>query len=267
MYAATVTRVAARGRSADDPHVDSPGERPVFVVGAPRSGTTFLAASLGQLPGFVDLGEVDPLKAGLRRLAQLPEADAAEGLRRTMEWTRRLGLVRRFRAIEQTPETSFIVSAALLAYPRAVVVHIVRDGRDVACSLLERGWLRAERRGRDDVGAPYGGHARFWVEPGRADTFVRASDATRAAWAWRRYVTAARSAPERTLEIRYEELGEPAVAARIAEHLEADAADLLSALSRAHTDSVGRWRRDLSAEQLSDVEAEAGALLRELGYV
>jgi hypothetical protein len=30
--------------------------------------------------------------------------------------------------------------------------------------------------------------------------------------------------------------------------------------------SVGRWRRDLSPEQVADVEHEAGALLLELGY-
>jgi hypothetical protein len=29
---------------------------------------------------------------------------------------------------------------------------------------------------------------------------------------------------------------------------------------------VGRYRRDLTAEQLADVEDEAGELLRELGY-
>jgi hypothetical protein len=33
-----------------------------------------------------------------------------------------------------------------------------------------------------------------------------------------------------------------------------------------HDRSVGRWRRDLTAEQVADVEREAGALLRELGY-
>jgi hypothetical protein len=29
---------------------------------------------------------------------------------------------------------------------------------------------------------------------------------------------------------------------------------------------VGRWRQDLTGEQLADVEAEAGELLAELGY-
>ena len=33
-----------------------------------------------------------------------------------------------------------------------------------------------------------------------------------------------------------------------------------------HARSVGRWRDELTAEQVADVEREAGALLRELGY-
>ena len=41
----------------------------------------------------------------------------------------------------------------------------------------------------------------------------------------------------------------------------------MSALGRAHAESVGRHRTDLTAEQLADVEAEARPLLRELGYV
>ena len=87
-------------------------------------------------------------------------------------------------------------------------MHIVRDGRDVVCSLLERGWLAAERKGGDDAGLAYGAHVRFWVEPERAEEFRAASEARRAAWAWRRYVTAARTAHERTHELRYEELVE-----------------------------------------------------------
>ncbi len=268
LYAATATRVAVRGRDGRAVNLELPGERPVFIVGCPRSGTTFLARSLGRLPGFVDLGEVAPLKAALPRLASLSEADAAEGLRRTLERIRRFGLVRRLRAIEQTPETSFIVPAVVRAYPRAAVVHAVRDGRDVVCSLLERGWLSAGRQGHDDVGVPYGAYTRFWVEPERADEFSRASDATRAAWAWRRYVTAARVVPERTIEVRYEDLvADPAgVGARLAEHLDSDPLLVAGALSEGHAGSVGRWRKDLSSEQVEDVEREAGTLLHELGY-
>ena len=170
----------------------------MFVAGSPRSGTTFLGSALGSLPGFVDLGEVAPLKAEIPGLYGAP--DAASRVRAILDRVRRLGLVTGLRAVEQTPEISFILADALRAFPDARAVHIIRDGRDVVCSLLERGWLDAGREDADNARLPYGARARFWVEPGRAEEFERASDATRAAWAWRRYVSAARTAGERTLE-------------------------------------------------------------------
>jgi predicted secreted protein len=66
-------------------------------------------------------------------------------------------------------------------------------------------------------------------------------------------------ADARVLELRYEEL--PASAERLAAHLGLDPAPLAEALAAAHTDSVGRWRSELSAEQVAEVEAEAGGLL------
>lgn len=268
LYGRTAVRVAQRGwrESGGDPALAT--ERPVFVVGSPRSGTTFLAGAVGAQPGFVDLGEVRPVKASVERWRGLPEEEAAGELRATLERVRRLAFVRDLRSIEQTPETSFLVGAAARAYPRATLLHIVRDGRDVVCSLLEKGWLRDDREGRDDAGLRYGGHVRSWVEPGRHDEFAAASEATRAAWAWRRYVTAARGAPEHTLEVRYERVAaDPAAAAdEIAARLEGDAAALREALSAIHGRSIGRWRRDLTPDQVADVEREAGPLLRELGY-
>jgi len=246
----------------------TPDERVVFVVGCPRSGTTFLARSLGSLDGFVDLGEVPPLKAAIPELAAADPADAAARVRSILDRTRRLGLVGPRRAVEQTPETVFVAAAAARAFPRAVLIHLVRDGRDVVCSLLERGWLSAGRRGRDDAGHGYGADARFWVEPGRDDAFRRAGDAGRAAWAWRRYVEAGLALGERAVEIRYEALAQDAegVAARLAEALAVDPAPLAEAVRGAHEESIGRYRRDLTAEQLGEVEAEAGPLLARLGY-
>jgi len=239
------------------------------VVGSPRSGTTFLGRSLGAQPGLVDLGEVKPLKAAIPQLAHLPEKEASARFRRKLEIVRQLGLAGHLRGVEQTPETSFVLNAALRAYPAARAVHIVRDGRDVVCSLLERGWLGAQRAGSDDAGLSFGAHPRFWVEPERADEFRSASEARRAAWVWRRYVTAAGVAPERTLELRYEQLvSDPtAVASRLAEYLELRRKPLVESLSQAFDRSMGRWQRDLTPGQLSDVEDEAGDLLRALGYL
>jgi hypothetical protein len=269
MYGSTAVRVLQRARPWARPRPQVERGRHVFVVGAPRSGTTFFAGALGSDPGLVDLGEVKPLKAAIPELAQLPEADAAVRLRRILDTVRRLALAGHLRCVEQTPETSFVLAAALRAYPEAQAVHLVRDGRDVVCSLIERGWLRMDRAGADDVRQAFGAYARFWVEEERRDEFERASEARRAAWAWRRYLSAARAVPERTIELRFEELvsNTLAVAERLASELDLDPQHLARALSAAHDRSVGRWRRDLSPEQLAEVEAEAGPLLRELGYL
>jgi hypothetical protein len=256
LYAATTRRVLRRSSRLGSE------QRLVFVVGSPRSGTTFLGTALGSLPGFVDLGEVAPLKAAVPEV--YGRDDATARIRTILDRVRRLGLVTGLRAVEQTPEVSFVVADALRAFPQARAVHIVRDGRDVVCSLLERGWLGAERTGADDARLPYGARARFWVEPERTGEFTSASEATRASWAWRRYVSAARSAPERTLEIRYESLTESHDA--LAAHLDVPAAAVQTALAAAHTQSIGRFRRDLTPDQLADVEREAGRLLKELGY-
>jgi hypothetical protein len=239
-------------------------ERLVFVVGSPRSGTTFLAGAIGAVPAFADLTEVTPLKAAIAQLVRVSEPEAAARIRRILERVRALALVRGARGVEQTPETAFVLGAALRAYPQARAVHVVRDGRDVVCSLLERGWLSADRTGGDDARLSYGAEARFWVEPGRREEFESAGDAARAAWAWNAYVSAARSVRERVLEVRYEALAESAP--RIAEHLGIDHGAIEESLGRFHDRSIGRFRRDLSAEQLADVERIAGPLLRELGY-
>jgi hypothetical protein len=235
-------------------------ERLVFVVGCPRSGTTFLGRAIGGLPGFVDFGEVTPWKAAL------PSRPPAEELRRILERIRRIGLAWGLRGVEQTPETAHVLGTALEAYPEALAVHVVRDGRDVVCSLLERGWLNADTDGRDDARLAYGAEARFWVEPERREEFAQVSDARRCAWAWRRYVEAVRDADagDRLLEVRYEAIA--SVADQLAEFLGANVTSTHRALDRFRDSSIGRWRRDLTPEQLADVEAEAGRLLAELGY-
>lgn len=244
-------------------------DRLVFVVGSPRSGTTFLGDAIGSLPGYLDMGEVAPLKGAVPGLIHLERAAAARSIRKILDRTRRLSLVGTVRPVEQTPEMAFLLDSVPLAYPDARIVHIVRDGRDVACSLLAKGWLRATRTGRDDAGLGFGSYARFWVERERVEEFTTTSDATRAAWAWRRYVTAARTSTAATLEIRYERMAtDPAsVATLLGAFLDAPEEPLAAALGHAHAESIGRYRSDLSAEELADVHAEAGDLLHELGYL
>jgi Sulfotransferase family len=269
LYAAAARRVLVHSRSDGlAGRFRSAESRLVFVVGSPRSGTTFLAGALGGLPGFVDLTEVTPLKARIPELVGLPREEAARSVKRILDRVRHLAFVYGLRGVEQTPEMAFLAGAALEGYPDGRVIHLIRDGRDVVCSLLERGWLSSKRTGADDAGVAYGVAPRFWVEPERRDEFVAASDATRAAWAWRSYVTAARQEPA-AVQLRYEQLvGDPdASATLLAGELGTDPARVRWSLRNGHANSVGRWRRDLTPEQVADVEREAGPLLAELGYV
>ena len=262
-------RLAPRRGASLGERIGKLDDRLVFVVGSPRSGTTFLAGAIGSLPGFVDLGEVAPVKAAVPELAALEPEEAARRLRRTLRIARRVGLVGALRPVEQTPELAHIVDVLPLAFPRARVVHIIRDGRDVVSSLLDKPWLRRAGGSTDDAGFAYGAYARFWVEPERRAEFEAASDARRAGWTWRSYVTAARSAATATFELRYEELAASpsAVATGLGTWLDAPERELATALGAVHETSVGRYCRDLDEAQLADVRAEAGDLLTELGYL
>jgi Sulfotransferase family len=268
-YAATVSRVLPRAGLQAKNRLRPRDERTVFVVGSPRSGTSFVARSIGSLPGFVDLGEVTPLKAAIPSLASAPDSQAGSGVRRRLERVRTLALVSGLRSVEQTPELAFVLPATMRAYPEGLAIHMIRDGRDVVCSLLERGWLRQDNGGRDDAKQPYGAYARFWVEPELTQAFEIVSDARRAAWAWRRYVEAVRQQGERVVEVRYEQLvtDSKTVAEEVAGHLDVPPGPLVEALAAAHSDSIGRHHAELTEEELADVEAEAGPLLAELGYM
>jgi hypothetical protein len=70
------------------------------------------------------------------------------------------------------------------------------------------------------------------------------------------------------LELRYESIAaDPAAAAlTLARHRDGDTRVLEQGLRRFTATSIGRYRRDLTPEQIADVEREAGPLLSELGY-
>lgn len=251
-------------------------DRPVFVVGSPRSGTSFTAATIGTVGGFADLGELHPLKRLIPVLAAEPTNAAAKRIRGILSRAQRLGQVAGLRAIEQTPESTFLIPAIASALPDSKFLHLVRDGRDVAASLLGLGWLRSrpDRTVVDEVGHALDEQTRFWVESERAAEFPTASEATRAAWVWRRYETTARAhlagLPGRAFEIRYERLvADPAaVSHELAAFLDVpdQAQEFAGAFAGTVTTAQGRWRKDLAPDQLDDVLAEAGAVLADLGY-
>lgn len=199
--------------------------------------------------------------------------------RTVYSWLLRSHLDGHLRLAEKTPTNSFIVAFLARAFPDSVFVHIVRDGRDCAVSHLGQPWLLASSLAtgrREPGGYRHGPDARFWVEPERRREFETTSDLHRVIWSWRRHTEAAlrgrHLGPERYLELRYEEVvGEPAGAAdALLDFLSIDRqesrAALHGALSAADPTGVGRWRERFTPAELAIIEAEAGGLLRRLGY-
>jgi tetratricopeptide (TPR) repeat protein len=115
----------------------TPGPRPIYVLGLPRSGTTLTEAILGAHPQVAPLGE--RASAGIllgRVISEHLPFDAAaiaafvEGDRRmlpdlpddTIAW------------VDKMPENYRLIGFLLTAYPQARIVHVTRDPRDTALS-------------------------------------------------------------------------------------------------------------------------------------
>jgi Sulfotransferase family len=255
--------------------------RPVFVIGAPRSGTTFLGNCLGRLPEISYHFEPRLTKAAARCVydgSWSPRRGAAV-FRLSYSALLLAALDGGHRFAEKNPENSFLVPFLAGEFPGAQFIHIIRDGRDAAVSHAEQPWLAAAsaasgRRGM--AGQLHGPQARWWVESPRREEFSQVPDIVRAAWCWRRFTEAALDGmamlpPGRAAEVRYEAMvGDPAgTADMLAGFLGVPARgrdDLRAAMGRARPDSVGRWRAALGGGDLAEVQAEIGPLLDRLGY-
>jgi sulfotransferase family protein len=270
-------------------------QQPLFIVGAPRSGTTLLRSILaagkevaippeshflaylyhryrGRFAGWgpQDTREVieDVLRDAHFREWQLPaEAVWAEVQKQAPSgygeaiacvyraYARREG---KERWGDKTPHYVFFLRELSSLFPDMRVIHLLRDGRDVACSHLD---LR--RRGQ---------------------AWVAGSAPAAAAW-WRASVrAAARAAPElgqRFVEIRYEDLvSRPeetverlCAAAGISFRPEMvhDRGHVVSSssnlFSRASQPVAGRAREtELTPRQVAEFEAVAGVDLLAHGY-
>lgn len=257
-------------------------QQPIFILGAPRSGTTFLGSCLAEMPTISYHFEPVATKAAARYIYEgLWDFEKAKKFyTQVYAWLMRLYFDGDLRFAEKTPQISFIVPFLARAFPDAQFVHIIRDGRDSALSYSKKPWLRADAKSSNKVepgGYQFGPYARFWVERDRVTEFETTTDIHRCIWAWRRFTEAVLNAcdtlpPHRFYNIRYEQLvANP--------QQESDALlDFLKitdsesrcrfsqAVAKAKQDSVGAWQRELSAEQVEQIEQEAGLLLRKLDY-
>ena len=260
----------------------SPIRKPIFILGCPRSGTTFLGEVLQALPSSTYFYEPPSMKY-YSRLVYEKKVTFSQARR-----FYRLGFHALLlaapgsgpRVIEKNPTHTWIAQVLQTIFPDALFVVIRRDGRDTALSLLQKPWHlknSLEMNRREPGGYIYGPFPHFYIEPERSQEFTATSDLHRCIWIWRRFteeIERLRTAlpPASQLHLNYEELiRQPGTTINkllefIGAFEEGARAPVTQAAAAGHDASIGRWKSAFGDPELDVIEREAGALLRRLGY-
>lgn len=252
---------------ADEPRL----QRPIFLVGCPRSGTSVSVKLLATHPDLDNWSEAG--RVWDRAAYDDPGADHAWGAERATEAEMRR-LHSRFehhrrrsgrpRFVNKHPRNSVRMDFIDRVFPDALYLHVIRDGRAVVNSIVSRTAREPYRQA-----IPFGD---FCKPPGWQD-LLREDPVEQAALQW---VTLVRHVREtgarldgRYLEYRYEDL---------CDFPRTVLADLFSfAGLRLSTSVLARlperlwnenhkYRSHLSEDQIAVIERVGGDLLHELGY-
>jgi len=254
----------------------------LFILGAPRSGTTFLGKCIGVLPEFSYHFEPVSTKLAARYIYErhwsMPKARFF--YRQVYACLMRLHFDGDLRFAEKTPRNCFLIDFLSDTFPDSQFIHIIRDGRDAALSYSKKPWLQASHANsklKEPGGYSYGPYARFWVEHERIREFESTSDIHRCIWAWRRFTesalkSAAKLSSNRYFELRYEDLvsSPRSISEQLLNFLKIT--DLQSrtqfkaALLEANPNLAGQWQHELTEDQIQQIQSEAGELLTQLNY-
>ena len=279
-------------------------QRPVFLLGAPHSGVPEIARALSRTPGFHlsagSPGVLNAVYAVARRpsLALEKAAGTASLLREAYaeSWQltpltcpRCAGRWERVPASaaaepcehsaqatrygDASPDLLFSAKALHAAFPDALFVQIIRDGRDVVSEMLDDerslAWLKPSFMKLEHE---FPNHFFGLEDSSDLETFGDGSVEAKCAMRWRGAVRMSAVLSRgldsgRLLTLRYEDLhgGEVQAAKRLREFtgVRVSATELLIGRSW----RVGTWRERLSRDQHADVVEVAGLELSRLGYV
>jgi protein-tyrosine sulfotransferase len=256
---------------------------PVVLGGSHRSGTTLLRVMLDSHPHIAIGPECSLLTGGFlpEKLSRRFDVPADELWQMRKEASDHAHFVELFFARyrqqrdkprwgEKTPQNVRHVAWILTHWPKAKFIHVIRDGRDVVCSS------RTHPRFRLIDGEKIPTNIRRPLQP-CIESWLRD---TAAGMRWRGH--------PQYLEVRYEELvSDPGTALRrvcefIQETFEPamlnyheekgssrDANNFVSnvtATKPLKTGAIGRWRRELVADELQLFNNLAAVRMAELGY-
>ncbi len=258
---------------------------PIFVGGVPRSGTTLLRVILDTHPRVfcgTELRVIQSLAHLWRNAWESAARPLKEGYGIEAEDFRRIfrDLILSFlnpawersgkpRLAEKTPSNFLAFTELRLLFPESPLIHIIRDGRDVVTSRVERD-LDAEPD--TDPVAIASLRARMWADAMAQRARMVADPRFSSHYFELRYEDLVRD-PHRVLAGLFTFLGEEFDEGvlsfwRVARNVDGTEEWSADAVRRPiFTDSVGRFRTDLSPEALDAVLANAGPALLALGYL
>ncbi|MBK1832283.1 sulfotransferase [Verrucomicrobiaceae bacterium R5-34] len=263
--------------------------KPIFIVGAPRSGTTFLGDCFSCMPSVAYFFEPVYTKAVSYDCKSSPmwESYAKTEFKETYSkmfdiWLRENlhDDKKNIRICEKTPSHVFLIESLMKWFPGAQVIHIIRDGVDMAASHVKKGWL-SETHGSSlsyEIGGYRNGPIpQFWVESERHAEFRETSDLHRSIWAWRTHVEAGLESSKNLdsnqyMELRYEDLLTDHITwgRKILDYLELESSkdreSFIKALNNGNTHSIGKGYKNLMGKDKELIRYEAGYLLDRLGY-
>lgn len=127
------------------PRADNPSERPVFVLGMPRSGTSLVEQILSCHPQVAGAGELTELgqaaidlgrAQGARFPASLRQATPGTMGKAASDYLRRLDKSSKdaLRVIDKTPANHLFIGFIQCLFPNARIIHCIRHPLDTALS-------------------------------------------------------------------------------------------------------------------------------------
>lgn len=154
-----------RDAMANMPRAAATSERPVFIVGMPRSGTSLVEQILASHPQVFGAGELNDITALVRSLPvtlypQCMEAIGQERVDRLAnQYLDRLARLApdAQRVTDKMPGNFFHLGLIAILFPDARVIHCVRDPRDTSLSIFFQSFNVAHAYATDlaHIGAYY----------------------------------------------------------------------------------------------------------------